>query len=104
MNSPFGRYLSDALKRKGWTQAQYAAKIGYSQPGVQRILAGVNRFPLKHMDTWLRVFGDAVDAKTFRELALLTRAPAEIRDLVQRQKEELERVKRRKKVGKGTRK
>ena len=96
MESPFGRYLSNALRHKGWTQGAFAEKVGYSRPGIQQILAGKNKFPLKHMDKWLAVLGEAVNPGTFRELALLTRAPAEVQALVERQRGEVERLKRRK--------
>ena len=77
MESPFGIYLSMALGHKGWTQGVLAEKVGYSRPGIQQILAGKRKFPLKHMDKWLAVLADTVKPETFRELALLTRAPVD---------------------------
>jgi len=76
----FGDQLAQHVKRQGLTMAQFAAQVGVAASTLSRIRAGTRRPNLQQVEAWADALRLGKSERTaFTDLALLTRAPRELR-------------------------
>lgn len=67
--TPFGAFLCEQLRARGWSQRHFAGLIDIDQAQLGRIVRGSRRPPLDQLGSWAEVLG--IDAPAARELASL---------------------------------
>jgi transcriptional regulator with XRE-family HTH domain len=84
-SATFGALVTAHLERCALSQRAFAELVGMRQGQVNDLVRGRFPMPVRRIEAWADALGLAGDDRDrFREEALLTRAPTEIRDLVER--------------------
>lgn len=93
---PFGAYIAEIMRERGWTQRQLADRLGCAHSFVAHLIDG-KRNPPKSPDQlvqWADALGITGDNRErFFELADLARTPERIRRRLDQQDEEIYRLK-----------
>lgn len=75
----FGAKLDELIRRKEWSEEQFAAAVDDKQPHINAVKAGKRKPPLKGIDAWADVLGiEGAEREYFLDLAALTRAPERV--------------------------
>jgi len=77
----FGDFLTHAVRRRGWTMADFAAELGVSPSTLSRLRTGRRRPRSVDLDRWAELLGlDAEEHRQLAELALIAQAPPALRE------------------------
>jgi len=77
----FGDLLHRLVRRRGWSMADFAERLGVNPSTVSRIRTGKRRPRSAELERWAAVLElDSDERRLFHELALVAQAPAALRE------------------------